>query len=330
MAPAFDSVPAVATVREAPERRTATVVPGVRVGHSQAAGRATGVTAILFDDGAPTVVDVRGGASGTFDTASLALDATFGRRWALFFSGGSLFGLDAASGVRRWVLENGGGARAFGNPNRIVPVSGAVLFDLPRVEARIPDYGPLGYRAASGATRGPVPTGRVGAGTGASVGTYLGRARADPGGLGSSGARVPGFGSVGVVAVVNAVGAVRDPSDGRWVSGPRDASGAVVPPGRARGRRARGVPSRGTTLVAVLTDARVDRAVLQRMAVLAHDGLARAVDPAHTPTDGDVVFVSTTERAARPPHETFPGEAADRLGGAAADLVVAAILNAVA
>jgi L-aminopeptidase/D-esterase-like protein len=305
-------------------------VPGVRVGHSESGDRATGVTAILFDDGAPTVVDVRGGASGTFDTASLALDATFGRRWALFFSGGSLFGLDAAAGVRRSILESGGGVRAFENPNRIVPISGAILFDLPRVSASPPDYAALGYLAARHASRAKVAMGRVGAGSGATVGKYLGRSRASPGGVGSSGARVPGVGSVGVLVAVNAIGAVRDPSTGRWVAGPRAAEGSVLPPGSAPDAGGPSPASRGTTLVLVVTDARLERSELQRVAVYAHDGLGRAIEPAHTATDGDVVFVSTTGRARRPNPERFPGERADRIGVAASRLVVEAILRAVA
>jgi L-aminopeptidase/D-esterase-like protein len=287
------------------------------------------VTVLLFDPSASTVVDVRGGASGTLDTASLSLDATFGRRWALFFAGGSLYGLDAGRGVRRWVLERGGGVRVFGNPNRLVPVSGAILFDLPRTRGPTPDYDPLGYLAASVASRAPVRTGRVGAGTGATVGKYLGRARAAHGGVGSAAVRLPGIGTVGVVAVVNAVGAVRDPGTGRWIAGPRDAEGSVIPPGPTEGRKGPRTASRGTTLVAVVTDARADRGVLQRVAIFAHDGLARAVEPAHTTTDGDVVFVSSTERARRPARERFPGELADRLGTAASQLVVEAVLGAV-
>jgi L-aminopeptidase/D-esterase-like protein len=303
-------------------------VPGLSVGHAQAPSSATGVTALLFEDGALTVVDVRGGASGTYDTASLGLESTFGRRWGLFFAGGSLFGLDAASGVRRWIHERGGGIRVFDNPNRIVPVSGAILFDLPRVPVELPDYAPLGYLAASRASAGPVATGPVGAGAGASVGKYLGRARAAPGGIGSAAEVVTDLGTVGAVVAVNAVGAVRNPWTGRWVAGPRDELGEIVPPGEADAAR-RAAASRGTTLVAVVTDARVDRAVLARIAVYAHDGLARAVDPAHSATDGDVVFVATTERA-QPPPEEFQGESADRLGMAAARQVVEAILSAVA
>ena len=160
------------------------------------------------------MVDVRGGASATYDTASLSLDSTFGRRWAIFFSGGSLYGLDAARGIRTRILETGGGHRAFRNPNPVVPISGAALFDLPRRREGLPDYLPLGYEAARRANRGPVAVGAVGAGAGATVGKYRGRARAMHGGVGSAAARRRGLGTVGVMVVVNSVGAVRDPASG--------------------------------------------------------------------------------------------------------------------
>ena len=136
-------------------RGRATVgVQGVRIGHAEDPTRSTGVTAVLFDGGAPVVVDVRGGASATYDLASLSLDSTFGRRWAIFFSGGSLFGLDAAAGIRDRILETGGGRSVFRNPHRIAPVSGAALFDLPPGNTRIPDYRSLGYEAARSAAPG--------------------------------------------------------------------------------------------------------------------------------------------------------------------------------
>ena len=151
---------------------TVTRVRGVRVGHAESEESPTGVTALVFDRPSPTVVDVRGGASCTYDTASLSLDATFGRRWAIFFSGGSVFGLDAGRGSCTRVLEAGGGHTVFGNPTRVAPISGATLFDLPGADGPIPDYAPIGYAAAANASRGVVPMGQVGAGAGAWVGKY--------------------------------------------------------------------------------------------------------------------------------------------------------------
>ncbi len=303
--------------------RTPLRVRGVRIGHAESPGGTTGVTVALFDRAAPTTVDIRGGASCTFDTASLALEATFGRRWAIFLAGGSIFGLDAARGVRTHILNEGGGHRPFANPNLVVPISGATLFDLPRLPAAVPDYLPLGFEAARAATRGPVPIGRVGAGAGATVGKYHGPDRAMPGGLGFSAAAVRGRGSVGALVAVNSVGAIRDPTTGRWLAGARGADGRIRPPdhlGVSRHRRRSEAP-RGTNLVLVVTDVALDRRGLARVAVQAHDGLARAVVPAHTATDGDVVFCATTSDERPVPTERYPGALADRLGILAAELV---------
>lgn len=307
-------------------RSTLTRVRGLRVGQVETPDGASGVTVVLFDAPAPIVVDVRGGASATYDTASLALDATFGRRWAVFFAGGSLYGLDAARGVRTRILETGGGHRAFDNPNPVVPISGAALFDLPREPSGIPDYLPLGYEAALRASRGPVAEGAVGAGAGATVGKYRGRARAMRGGVGSAAAPVGRLGTVGVLVAVNAVGAVRDPSSGRWVAGARGPGGGVVPPGPTRSGRER---STGTTLALVVTELAVDRPTLARVAAVVHAGLSAAIWPFHSSTDGDVLFVASTGAVRPPRSERRPGEFADLLGFRAAGLAVDAVLSAV-
>ncbi len=201
-------------------------VAGVRIGHAESEDGSSGVTAILFDRATPVVVDVRGGASATYDTASLSLDATFGRRWGLFLAGGSVHGLDAAAGVREFLLGSGGGTQVFRNPHRIVSLSGAALFDLPATVGTLPDYRALGYAAARSADRGTVSTGRVGAGAGASVGKYLGRASAMHGGLGWS-SRPIGRGRVGALVAINSAGAVRDPARGTWIAGARRGRGRI-------------------------------------------------------------------------------------------------------
>jgi L-aminopeptidase/D-esterase-like protein len=303
-----------------------TAVRGISVGQAESEDGGTGVTVVRFTTAAPTVVDVRGGASATYDTASLSVDATFGRRWAVFFAGGSIFGLDAARGVRARVLETGGGHRAFGNPNRVVPISGAALFDLPTDEGRLPDYEALGAQATRRASRRPVAQGSVGAGAGATVGKYLGRGRAMRGGVGTSATRIRGGPTVGVLVVVNSVGAICDPATGRWVAGARAPRGGISPPDRAWNRTAR---SRGTTLTLVATDASLDRPALARVAAIVHTGLARTIVPYHTSTDGDVVFAVSTGGAASAGEERWPGAMADRIGTAAARRAVAAVLSAV-
>ena len=301
-------------------------IRGLRVGQAETPDGASGVTAVLFYAAVPTVVDVRGGASATYDTASLALDATFGRRWAIFFTGGSLYGLDAARGIRTRILESGGGGSAFRNPNPVVPISGAALFDLPRRKGPIPDYLPLGYAAASRAGSRRVALGRVGAGAGATVGKYLGRHRAMHGGIGAAAARLPGRGAIGVLAAVNAVGAVRDPGSGRWVAGARHPRGGISPPEPHSSHRDR---TTGTTLALVATDLDLPRTTLYRIAAMAHTGLAAAIVPFHSSTDGDVVFAAATGVAGAPRTERRPGETADRLGLVAAELAGAAVRCAV-
>lgn len=300
-------------------------IRGLSVGQAETPDGRSGVTAVLFDSASPTVVEVRGGASATYDIASLSLDATFGRRWALFFSGGSLFGLDAARGVRLRILERGGGHRAFRNPNPVAPVSGAALFDLPTTQGPIPDYLPLGYEAARRANREEVSVGRVGAGAGATVGKYLGRDRAMHGGVGTAALRMA-RGTLGVLLVVNAVGAVRNPATGEWVAGARAKGGLVAPPTSDPGR---GDRTTGTTLGVVATDLAVDRPTLSRIVAMCHAGLASAIAPFHSSTDGDVLFGVSAGSSVTAPHETRPGEVADRLGAAAALLVVRAALGAV-
>ncbi len=307
-----------------------TDVPGIRVGHAEATQGSTGVTVARFDAPAPTVVEILGGASATFDTGSLALDATFGRRWAVFFSGGSVFGLDAARGIREALLAEGEGHRVFRNPNRVVPVTGATLFDLPADASRLPDYAELGARAARAAGRGPVAQGRRGAGVRARVGKYLGRSASSPGGIGSASCRFPGGGTMGVLVVANAVGAVWDSEAHEWAAGARGPEGHLVAPDPLRGGRpARGVPATGTTLALVATDLEIERGALSRVASIASTGIGRSVIPAFTSTDGDVLFAATTARTRSRSRLSRPGELADRLGFLAADLVARAVVRAV-
>jgi L-aminopeptidase/D-esterase-like protein len=302
-------------------------IRGLRVGHAQAPDGTTGVSVVRFDRAAPVVIDVRGGASATYDTGSLNLEATFGRRWALFFSGGSLYGLDAARGIRTRLLEEGLGQRAFAGDAVVVPVSGAAIFDI--YSGRLPkaDYQELGYAAARDASRSsPRRAGPLGAGCGARVGKYLGPSRTMNGGVGSAAARLPGGGRVGVLAVVNAVGAIRDPSSGEYIAGARSRGGAIVPP---TSRALAHVGRTHTTLALVATDLTLSRPQLFRLAMITSTGLARAIVPFHTTTDGDMVFAASTERIPSRRAERRPGEIVDRIGITAAELAVEAVLSAV-
>ena len=304
-------------------------IRGLRVGHAHDPDASTGVTVVRFDRPAPVVLDVRGGATATYDTGSLNLEATFGRRWAIFFAGGSLYGLDAARGVRTRLREEGLGQAAFGRGRGaiVVPVSGAAIFDLYDGDRPSVDYQLLGYAATRGARSGASAAhGRVGAGCGARVGKYLGRSRSMEGGIGSAAARLSTGGTVGVLVVVTAVGAIRDPVDGRWVAGAQGRGGEIVPPRSPDLARVGGTH---TTLAVVATDLTLSRPQLQRLAMITSTGLARTIVPFHTTTVGDLVFAASTESVFPRRKERRPGEVVDYVGLVAADLAVRAVLSAV-
>ena len=320
------------------QNRTLTSVRGVMVGNAEDKARTTGVTAVVFPATARGAVEVRGGAPGTMHTDSLGPSTCFGVLGALFLSGGSLYGLDAAKGIRRGVLERGGGIQVFGSYDRLVGISGAILFDLPRKSRLRADYGTLGYRAAKFASRAPVPSGNCGVGTGATVGKFLGRDHAMKGGLGSAARPIPGGGRVAALVAVNAVGNVVDPSTGQVVAGARRSEGGFAGSDdmfQSLRRASHPSPPRGTSLAILATDLPLSRRDLFRVAQASHDGLARAVVPSHGSTDGDTVFVvSTSPESPRGPWrgkggEPYPGAMADLVGPHASDAVVEATLDAV-
>ena len=289
-------------------------IAGVRVGHVTLAG--TGVTVLLFPSGSVGSGEVRGGAPATRETDLLDPARTVARVDALVFAGGSAFGLAAADGVMRYLAERGQGFATAGGPVPIVPA--ACIFDL--VDANSPPpTADDGYDAAVAAARDEPPvTGRVGAGAGATVGKWRGRAAAVPGGLGVATTTVDGV-NVGALAVVNALGDVVA-ADGTILAGstaPVTAPGFPTPEPFEEGRA-------NTTLVAVVTDAALDKAACFLLAQSAHDGFARALRPAHTRFDGDIAFAVAT--ATRPVAQAVN---LDRLRLAAADVVAAAIRDAV-
>lgn len=304
-----------------------TAVAGLEVGHAVMEGRPTGCTVVLARGGAVGGVDVRGGAPGTRETDLLDPVNSVQVVHAVVLSGGSAFGLDAASGVVRYLEERGIGYATSGGPVPIVPA--AILYDLGvGGDASIrPDAG-CGARAAVAAGPGPVAQGSVGAGAGATVGKIRGAALAMKGGLGSVSLRLGKKGEgpvVAALAAVNAVGDVIDPDTGAVVAGVRTASGEGLADARKLVRQERlEVPltPTNTTLVVVGTDARLTKAQATKIAQMAQDGLARSLYPSHTPWDGDTVFVLATGRR---------DEAADvtRLGAAAADAVARAVVRAV-
>ncbi len=278
------------------EAGSITDVPGIRVGHWQDADAITGCTVVLPDAPAVAGVDVRGAAPGTRETELLRPGSLVQNVHGIVLAGGSAYGLDAASGVMRYLAERGVGF-TFGTA--VVPiVPAAILFDLSiGRNDRWPDAD-AGYRAASSATR-QCAEGNVGAGTGATVGKALGPGpeHAMKGGLGTASERASNGLIAGAIAAVNASGDVIDPETATTIAGPRDDSGAIVDTvdvlreGRFWLPEA---PGTNTVLVVVATNAVLSKEQANRLATVCHDGLARAVRPAHTPSDGDIVFTLAT------------------------------------
>ena len=279
--------PRVASIRpmQPTERLTLRDVPGIRVGHATDQAGMTGCTVVLADGGAVAGVDVRGAAPGTRETDLLRPTALVERVDAICLAGGSAFGLAAADGVMRYLAERGIG---FETGVRRVPiVPAAILFDLgvgPADAIPGPDDG---YAACLAADAGEGPLeGRIGAGTGATVGKLAGQEHAVPAGVGSAGMRLADGAVLAALVVNNALGNVMR-RDGSVVGAGREPAGGEPPFGN-------------TVLVVVATDATLDRAACRRLAELAHDGLAKSISPAHTLLDGDVTFALSTTRGPAP------------------------------
>ena len=264
-------------------------VPGVLVGHASDGVGLTGCTVVYFEEPAVIGVDVRGSSPETRGTAGLHPTGIVAQRHALLLTGGSAFGLAAADGVNRFLEERGVGLDV--GMTRIPLVSSAVLFDLAVGDASARPDAAMGYQAVLRAESGDFEQGSVGAGVGATVGNVLGMERAMKGGLGSTSVRLESGLVVAALTAVNAFGGVRDPSTGEILAGPRMDDGtlgdtvALLETARPRW-------GENTTLGVVATNARLTKPQATKVAEMAHDGLARVIEPVHTSVDGDVVFAA--------------------------------------
>ncbi len=301
-----------------------TAIPGLKVGHFTLSERPTGCTVVLAEGGAVGGVDVRGGAPGTRETDLLDPVNTVQEVHAVVLSGGSAFGLDAASGVVRYLDERDVGYRTSGV---VVPiVVGAILNDLSvGDDPRIRPDADCGYRAATHASTETSAEGNVGAGAGATVGKLRGIARAMKGGIGTASVTLDDGLTVAAIVAVNAVGDIIDPETGSVIAGVRTADGRGLADARVLLReRAANQPEDGdnTTIGVVATNAALTKAGATKVAQMAQDGLARTIYPAHTPSDGDTVFSLATG--------TFSESASvSTIGALAADVMAEAILRAV-
>jgi L-aminopeptidase/D-esterase-like protein len=304
-----------------------TDVQGVKVGHFTESRRPTGCTVLLFEKGATAGVDVRGSAPGTRETDLLNPIDTVQQVQAILLAGGSAFGLDAASGVVRYLEEHHLG---YAVGEIVVPiVPAAILYDLQVGDSKIRPTAESGYKACQAATSERVVEGNVGAGAGATIGKLFGPKHAMKSGLGSASIRVGQTGIVvGAIVAVNAVGDVVDPKTGKIIAGARKPDGSGFADSMARigeGYSVRADAATNTTIGVVATNVALDKAQATKVAQMAHDGLARTIYPVHTPSDGDTIFaVATGTIALRANHGAIGALAAEAM----AQAVLRAVMNA--
>lgn len=265
-------------------------VPGIRVGHAENKEALTGCTVVLAGEGMVCGVDVRGSAPGTRETDLLAPVNAVEEVHAVVLSGGSAFGLQAATGAMDYLEEQGKGLDTGYACIPIVP--SAILYDLGVGDASVRPDREMGYRACEAAGV-HVPVGNVGAGCGATVGKALGMDRAMKAGLGTASVRLPDGLIVGAIVAVNAYGHVVDPATGKILAGPRGGDGTIldsVQLMRGSGKEQNVFPGMNTTIGVVATNAKLSKTRATKVAQMAHDGLARTTFPAHTMLDGDTLF----------------------------------------
>lgn len=304
---------------------------GFQIGHWTDSRARTGCTVVLPPPGTRGAVDVRGGGTGTRELEALSPLANAEGPTAVLLTGGSAFGLAAADGVARWLEERGLGRAT---PAGVVPlVAAAVIFDLAEGEAARRPGPEEGYAACKQASHGAPERGRVGAGAGAAVGKALGRDRATRGGVGCAAATLGTGETVAAIAVANAFGDVID-ADGELLGAPHNEEGELLATAELVGAMPAPPtlsirPGESTTLVCVCTDASLDKRACAITARIASAGIARAVNPAFTPVDGDVIFclASGTQPPAAPGLEAT--WALTVLGTIAATVTAAAIRDAV-
>ena len=304
--------------------RTITSVPGIEAGHYTDLVNATGCTVVLCRKGAVGGVDVRGGSPGTRETDLLQPARRVDQLFAVTLSGGSAFGLDAASGVMAWLEEQGVGFRV--SPEVIVPiVSSAIIYDLGLVNSKVRPGPEEGRAACAAASKDTLAEGTVGAGTGATVAKTGGTPRAVKGGLGSAAMKLPSGITVAAVVAVNSIGGIWDYTNGQLVAGPRrDSSGFDDPVGVLLDGSPPASPTGpvNTTIGVVATNARLNREESNYLARVSHDGLAITIRPCHTIRDGDTMFAMATGESDATADLTA-------LGAAAVEATAQAVLRAV-
>jgi L-aminopeptidase/D-esterase-like protein len=315
-----------------PSTNTLVDVPGIKVGHAQNDEALTGCTVILCEKGAIGGVDQRGGAPGTRETDLLRPMHMVEKAHAILLGGGSAFGLDAATGVVRYLEAKGIGVNTGVAMVPIVP--SAILFDLAIGSASIRPDADMGYQACLNASTKSVAQGNVGAGTGASVGKVLGMGQAMKSGIGSASISVGGGLIVSALIAVNAFGDIVEPHSDKIIAGARTLQKGPVKLGNGEyfadtmkifqtmaGRTIMKFASNQNTVIGVVaTNAKLTKEETNKVAQMAHNGLALTIRPAHTMLDGDTIFaLATGEKKAD----------VNIVGAFAVEVVSQAIVNAV-
>jgi L-aminopeptidase/D-esterase-like protein len=294
-----------------------TDIPGIRVGHDTNLEAATGCTVILCDPAAIGGVDVRGGAPATHETDLLRPMHMVEEVHAVVLTGGSAFGLEAVHGVMTYLEERGVGYDA--GVARVPIVPAAAIFDLGLGSAKIrPDFA-AGYRACEQATTGPVEQGNVGGGTGATVGKTFGPAFMMKGGLGSASVQLPDGTIVAALVVVNALGDIINPQTQQVIAGASNPAGKAFLAAN---------PFSNTTIAVVATSASLSKDEANKMAQMAHNGIALTIRPAHTMFDGDTIFALALGQHL-PDGQDVAAVRISTLGTAAATTLARAIVKAV-
>lgn len=309
-----------------------TDVPGIRVGHAQNDEALTGCTVILCEGGAVGGVDQRGGAPGTRETDLLRPMHLVEKAHAVLLTGGSAFGLDAASGVMRYLEERKTGFDA--GVARVPIVPAAVIFDLALGRSDVRPDAAMGYQACVNASDGAIAEGNMGVGAGATVGKILGMTQSMKSGVGTASLYIGGGVIVGAIVAVNAFGDVIDPATSAIIAGVRTLHKGPITIGADGyfadtlatfkgliGRTAMSFASRANTVIGVVaTNAKLSKEESNKVAQMAHDGLARTIRPAHTLFDGDTIFaLATGDKAAD----------VNIVGAFGAEVFAQAIVNAV-
>ena len=296
-----------------------TDVPGVRIGHDTNLEAGTGCTVVLCDRPMVGGVDVRGGAPATRETDLLNPLCLVNEVHAVLLTGGSAFGLDAASGIVRYLKE-----RKIGYDTGIIRVPivpAAAIFDLGLGSATVHPDATSGYRASEQANTGPIAQGNVGGGTGATVGKLLGPQLAMKGGLGSASIELAGGVIVGALVVVNALGDIIDPQTQKTLAGARHPLQQNPVPQNPLGN---------TTIAVIATNATHSKAHINKVAQMAHDGMAQVIRPAHTMFDGDTVFALAQEAGSGAQQDhAAAAQSVSTIGAAAANTLARAIVKAI-